>query len=75
MFLIGIRKDNIIVDIDNKVLTDHVLKDFAHGSYHVARSIAVALLHEATVIIYHVGEEGRVLFRMFFHSDIVVPIC
>jgi len=75
MFVVGIRKDNNIVDVDDKVLEDHVLKDFVHGSYHGGRSIAVPLLHNATAIISHVCEEGGVLFRVFFDSDVVVPIC
>jgi len=62
MFIVGISKDNNIVDIDDKVLEDHVLKDFVHGSYHVGRSIAVALLHNATAVVYHMCEEGGVLF-------------
>jgi len=75
MFVVGIRKDNNVVDIHDKVLEDHVLKDFVHGSYNGGRPIAVALLHNATAVISHVCEEGGVLFRVFFDSDVVVPIC
>jgi len=75
MFVVGIQKDNNVVDIDDKVLEDHVLKDFVHGSYYGGRSIAVALLHNATAIISHVCEESGLLFLVFFDSDVVVPIC
>jgi len=53
MFLVGISKDNNIVDVDDKVFEDHVLKDFVHGSYHGGRSVAVALLHDRTAVISH----------------------
>jgi len=74
MFVVSIRKDNNIVDVDDKIFEDHVLKDSVHGSYHGGRSVAVALLHKATAVISHVCEEGGVLFRVFFDSDVVVPI-
>jgi len=63
------------VDVNDKIFKDHVLKDFIHGLYHCSSSIAVALFHEATLEISHVYEEGGVLFRVFFYSHIVVPIC
>ena len=75
MSVVGIWNDNNIIDIDDKVLEDHVLKDFVHGSYYRGRSISVALLHNATVVVSHMCEEGGVLFRVFFDSDVVVPIC
>jgi len=75
MLVIGIRKDNNIVDVYDKVLAHHVLKNLVHRLYHCGRSIAVALLHNATAVISHVCEEGGVLFRVFFDSDVVVPIC
>jgi len=75
MFVVGISKDNNVVDIDDKVLEDHVFKDFVHGSYHGGRSNAVALLHNATAVISHMCEEGGVFFRVFFDSDVVVHIC
>ena len=75
MFMVGIWKDNGIVDVDHKVLEDHVLNALVHGSNHGGSSIAVALLYDPTTVIYHVSEEGGVLFRVFFDSDIVVPIC
>jgi len=34
----------------------------------------VSLLHDATAVISYVCEEGGVFFRVFFDSDIVVPI-
>jgi len=61
--------------INDKILEDHVLKDFVHDLYHGGRSIAVALLHDTTVVISHLCEEGRVLFQVYFDSDVVVPIC
>jgi len=75
MFVVGIRKDDNIVDVDDKVFEDHVLKDFVHGSPHGGRRIAVALLHNATVVISHVSEEGGGLFQVFLDCDVVVPIC
>jgi len=33
MFIISIQEDNDIVDINNKVFEDHVLKVFAHDLY------------------------------------------
>jgi len=74
MFVVGISKDNNIVDVDDKVLEDHVLKDFVHASYHGGRSVLFALLHDATAVISHVWEEGGMLFRVFFDPDLVVPI-
>jgi len=32
MFVIGIKKENAIVDVGDKVLEHPVLKDFVHGS-------------------------------------------
>jgi len=62
------------VDVDDKVLEDHVFKDIVHGSYHGGRSIAFALLHNATAVISHMCDEGGVLFRVFFDSYVVIPI-
>ena len=53
----------------------HVLEDFVHGSYYRGRSIAVTLVYNATVVISHGCEECEVLFRIFFDSNVVVPIC
>jgi len=75
MFVVGTRKDNNIVDVNDKVLEDHVLKDFVYRLYYSSRSIAIALLHDTTAVISQVCEEGGVLFRVSFDSDIVVPIC
>jgi len=60
--------------MDDKVLGAHVLKDFIVGLYNSGRSIAVALWHDAAAVISHVCEEGGVVFRVFFHSDVVVTI-
>ena len=75
MFILGIWKEYKIVDVDDKVPEDHIPKDVVHASYHCGRSVAVALLHDATAVISHMYKEGGVLFRVFFDSDVVVPIC
>ena len=62
------------MDGDDKILEDHVLKDFVHSSYPGGRSVVITLLHDATSIISHVCEEGGVLFRICIDSDVVVPI-
>jgi len=61
MFVVGIGKDNNIVNIDDKVPED-VFKDFVCAWYHTDTSITVALLYDATALISHVYEEGGVLF-------------
>ena len=35
----------------------------------------VALVHDATMVIFYLGKEGEVLFQDFFDSDIIVLIC
>jgi len=74
MFVIGIQKENVIIDINNKVLEDHVIKDFVQVSYHVGRRIVVTLVYDVTAIISHAYEEGGVLFCVLLDSDVMVSI-
>jgi len=62
------------VDVNDKVFEDYVLNVFVSGSYHGSGSIVITLLYNVTVVISHIYEEGRVWFRVFFNSDVMVHI-
>ena len=50
------------MDVNNKILKDHVFKDFEHGSYHNGKRIAITFMPAETAIISPVYNEGSVLF-------------